>query len=229
MLGVDGSSRGPYPRRRMPRASIEVEVPPDAWMAELSTSVPDATFRVLAAFLHEGSGVGVLEVRADDPLAVLGRIGDVEAVTALDLLWSEEGAALVQFETTSPPLLRVAHEAGVPIRTPFAVVDGRVGWDLTTSHERLGRLREHLEAAGIDFRLEFVRTFEDDRSADVLTDRQREVLLAARELGYYDVPRTATLTEVADSLGIAKATASDTLHRAESHLVDWFAGKRLGE
>ena len=206
----------------MPRASVDVVVPADAWMAELSTSLPDVTFRVVSAFLHEGAGVGVLEVEADDPLAVLRRIDGVEAVARLELLWSDEGTALVQFETTSPLLLRVAHEAGVPIRTPFEVRDGRARWELTTSHDRLGELREHLDAAGIDFDLQYVRAFDGDRSAGVLTERQREVLLAAREHGYYDVPRTATLTDVAEALGVAKATASDTLHRAESHLVDAF-------
>jgi len=57
----------------------------------------------------------------------------------------------------------------------------------------------------------------------VLTDRQREVLLAARELGYYATPREATLTEVAAALDVSKSACSDVLHRAEGNLVDWFA------
>ena len=210
----------------MPRASLDVEIPADAWMSGVSTDLPDVTFRVVSAFLHEGSGVGVLEVGGDDPLAALARIEGEPAVERLEILWSDEREALVQFETSDPPLLRLAHRAGVPLRTPFEVADGRARWELTTTRERLGELRDLLDAAGVAFDLEYVREFEPDAADGVLTDRQREVLLAARELGYYDVPRTATLTEVAGALGIAKATASDTLHRAESHLVDAFVAEQ---
>lgn len=213
----------------MPRASLDVAIPTDAWMYGVSTDLPAVTFHVVSAFLHEGAGVGVLEVVGDDPLAALTRMGEEPAVTSLELLFSDERGALVQFETSDPPLLEVAHRAGVPLRTPFEVTDGRARWELTTTRERLGELRDLLAAAGVDLELEYVREFDPNDADGVLTDRQREVLLAARELGYYDVPRTATLTDVAEALGVAKATASDTLHRAESHVVDAFVvGHGLG-
>lgn len=211
----------------MPRASLDVAIPPTVWMHEVSTSLPSVTFRVVSVFLHEGRGIGVVEVVGEDPLAALREMGDYEAVTRLELLWSDEREALVQFETTDPLLLQVAHRAGVPLQTPFEIVDGRASWELTTTRDRLGRLRDQFDSLGVEYGLESVGPLEPTTPSDVLTDRQREVLLAARDLGYYDVPRRATLTAVADSLGIAKATASDTLHRAESHLVDWFAEERL--
>ena len=209
----------------MPRASLDVEIPADAWMYGVSTDLPDVTFRIVSAFLHEGAGAGVLEVVGDDPLAALARMERETAVDGLELLWSDEREALVQFETSDPLLLRLAHRAGVPLRTPFEVAGGRARWELTTTRARLGELRDLLEAAGVAFDLQYVRELESE-AAGPLTDRQREVLLTARELGYYDVPRTATLTGVAETLGIAKATASDTLHRAESHLVDAFVADR---
>jgi len=42
------------------------------------------------------------------------------------------------------------------------------------------------------------------------------------ELGYYDVPRRFTLTEVADHVGIAKSTCSETLQRVERTVVREF-------
>lgn len=212
----------------MPRASLDVRIPADTWMADVSTSVPGVTFRVVSAFLHRGTGVGVVELVGDDPLEAIRLMDDSTAVSRLELLWSQEEEALVQFETGTPLLLRLAHQAGVPVRTPFEVVDGRASWELTTTSDSLGRLRDRLEAAGVEFELASVTSFEAREASGVMTDRQLEVLLAARDLGYYDVPRSATLTDVADSLGVAKATASDTLHRAESHLVDWFDGRRPG-
>lgn len=53
-----------------------------------------------------------------------------------------------------------------------------------------------------------------------LTDRQFEAIETATRLGYYAAPREASLADVADELGIAEATASELLRRAESHLMD---------
>lgn len=53
-----------------------------------------------------------------------------------------------------------------------------------------------------------------------LTDRQFEALSAARDLGYYEVPREAPLSAVADRLGCTESTASALLRKAERALVD---------
>lgn len=211
----------------MPRARLDVAVPEGTWVFDLSKRFPEVTFRVVSVFVRGGAGVGVLEVEAADPLSVLSQVGDYDDVAELDLLWSDEGTALVQFESTTPALVLPAMRAGVPLRTPFEIRDGRTRWELTTPRGRLAELGDQLDAAGIEYDLRSVGDPAPGSPVDVLTDRQREVLLHARAVGYYDVPRTASLTEVATSLGVAKATASGILHRAESHLVDWFAGEYL--
>ena len=48
-----------------------------------------------------------------------------------------------------------------------------------------------------------------------LTARQLEAVVAAFEVGYYDVPRRAPLSDVADTLGVAESSASLLLRRAE--------------
>lgn len=52
-----------------------------------------------------------------------------------------------------------------------------------------------------------------------LTDQQREALLSAWRVGYYEVPRDAGVQAVADEMDRAVSTASDLLRRAESTLV----------
>lgn len=55
--------------------------------------------------------------------------------------------------------------------------------------------------------------------ATMLTDRQREILKLALDLGYYEVPRQTTLEELADELGIGVAAVSEGLRRAEERIV----------
>lgn len=52
-----------------------------------------------------------------------------------------------------------------------------------------------------------------------LTDRQREAVETALDLGYYDVPRTATHEDVADALDCAPSTAAEHLRKTESTVL----------
>jgi hypothetical protein len=53
-----------------------------------------------------------------------------------------------------------------------------------------------------------------------LTDRQREAIAAARDVGYYEIPREGDVEAVAAVLDCAVSTASTLLRRAEASLVD---------
>jgi hypothetical protein len=53
-----------------------------------------------------------------------------------------------------------------------------------------------------------------------LTARQREALAAARRIGYYEVPRTGSVADVAAELDCAPSTASNHLRKAEARLVE---------
>ncbi|RJT07595.1 helix-turn-helix domain-containing protein [Halococcus sp. IIIV-5B] len=52
-----------------------------------------------------------------------------------------------------------------------------------------------------------------------LTARQREALAVARRVGYYEVPRTGSVADVAAELDCASSTASNHLRKAEARLV----------
>lgn len=53
-----------------------------------------------------------------------------------------------------------------------------------------------------------------------LSDRQQAALSAAFELGYYDVPRTASQDDVATELDCAPSTAAEHLRKAEKKVVE---------
>lgn len=62
-------------------------------------------------------------------------------------------------------------------------------------------------------------TVATDGVIDRLSDRQRQAIRAAIDLGYYDSPRGATTDDVARELDCATSTAAEHLRKAESKLV----------
>ena len=65
--------------------------------------------------------------------------------------------------------------------------------------------------------------FSMENHLPTLTDRQREVFLAAHEHGYYKIPRETTTTEIAEVVGIGRRTVEHHLRRAEEKFADKLA------
>lgn len=65
-----------------------------------------------------------------------------------------------------------------------------------------------------------VRDGQPEEPGDGLTDSQHEALRVAYEMGYFDIPRTASLAEVAAELGVTQSSLSERLRRAQTHLIE---------
>jgi hypothetical protein len=211
----------------MPHAKLTIDIPEHTWISDLSTNYPEIVFQVVTSIPGNNTGIGLIRLRATDPLPVITGMQARDDVETLELLWKHDNEALIQIETSNPLPLLPVWRAGVPPKMPFDIQNGQATWEVTTSAARLSNLQSQLDEFGISFSLEYVRDIEESQADRLLTDRQQEVLSTAVESGYYRAPREATLGDVADTLGVANATCSDILHRAEGHIVDWFVEEHM--
>src|SRR6056297_1937996 len=96
-------------------------------------------------------------------------------------------------------------------------------WILTIwmpERENLIQLWEYAQQNDIDIDLLRVNEYDSLGSTDAgLTDSQREALLVAFETGYFEEPRNATLSEVAEDLDISQPAASGLLRRGIKRLI----------
>ncbi|MFB6210753.1 MAG: helix-turn-helix domain-containing protein [Halobacteriales archaeon] len=210
----------------MPHAKLHIGLPSDIWIEEISTAFPETTFRVLAALPADETGVGLLEVIAEEPMTVLERIADAEGIQSLSQLGASDGRAVIQFETTEPLLLFSVRESGIALEPPIEIRDGTATIEVTAPQDRLSALGTQLQEFGMRFDVEYIHR--EVESANLLTHRQRELVLAAVEAGYYDTPRSCSLTELAEELDSAKSTVSETLHRAEEKIIKDFVASLPG-
>jgi predicted DNA binding protein len=149
--------------------------------------------------------------------------GDVEPVFDYDAtrvyqFERETDTCLCEYvEDESYPITDVRAEAGALVVTLH--LDSRAALQdvVTTLKDRFGTVRvRYLLQDGSEA---------DDRDVvpvdrGRLTDRQREVLAAAYELGYFDSPRRANATEVAEELDIDVSTFTEHLAAAQSTLME---------
>lgn len=201
----------------MPTAKLNITLPENVWIYEASVAHPEAEFRVLAAYPATETGVGLLEITSPDLPSVVGEMDAHDDILRLDLHQASEETALVEFETNSPLLMFSVQESGIPLELPFTIKNGEASVELTAARDRLSAFTTQLEAFGMSFEVEYVREMANSES--LLTDRQQELLDTAVEEGYYDTPRRCSLTELAEKAGVAKSTASETLHRVEEKII----------
>ncbi|WP_436907312.1 helix-turn-helix domain-containing protein [Halosimplex marinum] len=133
--------------------------------------------------------------------------------------------ALVDTRPLSTSLFAAIHRArarpGLVVRKPIVYRDGEMHFRVVGESDALqAALAEGPEA--MDVRVESVGTFRGalDHPGTRLSERQREALAAAHDLGYYERPRGATHEDVAAALDCAPSTASRHLQAAEAKLVD---------
>ncbi|WP_306061796.1 helix-turn-helix domain-containing protein [Natronococcus wangiae] len=177
----------------------------------------------MSAYPAEKGLLVVLEATMADPSVVrrLFERAPEERISSSEVLHADEQTVLVQFQLPFVPSpYRALLSSGNLPQFPYVIEDGWIVCELTTSHERLSKLKDELEETGFTFEVVWVTQSVDP--TDLLTDRQRRFMTEAAERGYYDTPRECSLTDLAAALNVSKSTASVVLHRAEETIVKEF-------
>ena len=110
---------------------------------------------------------------------------------------------------------------------PIDIRDGREYWTLVTNHDRdtvQTKLAEVEAAKDAEIRVRGVtnstwRGAAQSLPTERLTKRQLEVFQLARDRGYYEYPKEASASELADHLGISTSTLHEHLHKVEATLL----------
>jgi predicted DNA binding protein len=98
-----------------------------------------------------------------------------------------------------------------------------VAWTVIAPRsDNIGRLIARLKEMGCEVEMLGLRDQEEDGP---LTYHQEKVLRTAYDLGYYDIPRTATLADLSNKLGMARSTIDVVLRRAERRLISKHIGR----
>ncbi len=168
---------------------------------------------------------------ATTPGAVDGLRSLVDEIDAWESLSVREEGERTRFElrVVQSPLLSVVASVGGYVERA-AVENGQL--QLTVHVAPSADVRQLIESieeiypeAEMVRRRQISRPGEESRHprreiVGDLTDRQREVLEIALHSGYFEWPREASGEDVAETIGIAPATFSQHLRRAQRHVFD---------
>lgn len=150
------------------------------------------------------------------------KLADFECVDRWELVAEKDDTYLYLLELTASELPESTtddHDALVG-NCETTVTDRGVLVSLVGSQEAIRDMLRNYEAAGATPDLCKLSEYEGGQSVlDALTERQREVIEMAYEMGFYEIPRRVSTEDIAEKLDIDAATVSEHLQRAERNLL----------
>ncbi|WP_227356603.1 helix-turn-helix domain-containing protein [Haladaptatus salinisoli] len=196
--------------------------PPDDVIAEYSMQHPDEEFWILSGHPTEDGLTLLVAAETANIAAFVQYFADTPKVISYEVLDVEHQGGLIEFTVPEPELHQATLSSGNLPTYPLVVRDGWAISEMITSHNRLSELKQAFEKHDLPFDITSLTQSFDPTT--LLTDKQREFVVAAITQGYYEQPRRCSLTELAESMDVSKSTASRILHRAEGKIITQFIG-----
>ena len=214
-------------RVRVTAGGREAEIHP---MYDLWANAPFVERATALQWNFTGDTLSILHYAVGDVDAFEDRVAEIPEVVDYEVARAGDDAFYVYINDATTDAL--ADVFGPITRSGLVVVppisyheDGTVTLSLFGPGAEVQTAIERLPDA-VDVRVEEVGGL-DTTAATVethLTERQREAVDVALELGYYEIPREATHEDVAAAMACAPSTAAEHLRKAESTLVSALFG-----
>lgn len=222
--------------------AIQKRVPTDESVTYLEFSLSDPAYPFVAAsqdggrvLLQEiiprergeyGEFYSVMGVSPEETLALADEHGSVDA----EVLARYQNGGLFEFVVgENCPAVFLGEHGALPRQVDSVDGEGRISAEVPTSVDAstvISRFRDAHPDAELTSKHQqpyttpmFSHRELQSGLQDQLTDRQREVLTAAHEAGYYTWPRETTGEELADELDITSPTLHEHLRAAEQKLI----------
>lgn len=209
-------------------------------MREADISVSDAMFDAVGIGelieLGEAAGIREIEELACHGTGAVVRVTvedryDEERLSALSCVdeWNyvaeTDAGHVYVVEFTAPDLPpHLADEADDLVGTCDPEVDeASVSLSLVGPQETIANTVSAYEVAGVSTELDKLGPYDGTpEPLDELTDRQREVIQTAYDMGYFEVPREVSAEAIAAELDLDQSTVVEHLQRAERNLLAQF-------
>ncbi|MXR21366.1 helix-turn-helix domain-containing protein [Halobacterium bonnevillei] len=214
---------------------------PDCWTLQVTENAPGGLFGH-GVYQVEDSVKGRFTVYADSEDELDSLIAAIDESPLTESVWHLDYRYEFDYEMPTPGNVSqsilvmyngrrsindaLVSNGFIPDKAVW-IHDGREYWTVIIEQDResiqdsLDVVREEMDA---DIEIQHITS--DNRETGgvlrrgILSERQREVFELARERGYYNWPREVSATDLAEELGVSKATTLEHLRKAEVKLFD---------
>ncbi|MCW4024847.1 MAG: helix-turn-helix domain-containing protein [Candidatus Bathyarchaeota archaeon] len=166
----------------------------------------------------------IVRVEFKDPNSKGQELLEGGLLVEAQVLEKEKKSTFIVFLRSGPSLSSVLSltdiESGF-LFPPMGVKDGKIKFSFLGNENQVKKFIEGMNTMELHYRVVLLADAEFSPTSPLnqLTEKQREVLIAAYQAGYYDIPRKISSQELAKKLGLVDSTVVEHLRKAEHRLI----------
>jgi len=104
--------------------------------------------------------------------------------------------------------------------TPSIFKKGKMVLSVIGEEEELKKFLEVIKILGDVQSISFKKAiFDEQNIISCLTEKQKEILIAAKKNGYYSYPRKINSEQLSEKVGLSKPTVVQHLRKAETRII----------
>ena len=190
---------------------LSIEIPQDKWLATFNQKYPELNFQILSNFLiGPNSGITSFQIRGKSVKQFISDFKDSLSNTASQILFEGEDIVILNVKEVDPWILNNLVKTELLVSYPVLVKEGKIRMEAITSRSKVDRFLAQLKKKDIAAKIERIGYY---YKSTLLTQRQNEIVNLAYQRGFFNIPRTVSLTKFASDLKISKSALSETLRR----------------
>lgn len=174
---------------------------------------------------EKGVKIGICDIKMKHELS-LKDLKTPDGFTILNILREDNNKytclVKIEYKSSLMKLLKLFNVENIIYDLPFIISKEKIVFAFIGENENLKRLFKIIKPLGFIKNIHFQKIeFSEYDTLSCLTERQREIIIAAKKNGYYELPRKITTEELSRKLGISKATLIEHLRKAENRIVSY--------
>ncbi len=197
---------------------LSIEIPQDKWLATFNKKYPELNFHILSNFpIGENSGITSFQIRGSSVRRFTSDFREKLADKTTQILYEGEELVILNVREVDPWILNTLVKTELLISYPVLVKEGKIRIEAITNRSKVDRFLTQLKKKDIDAKIERIGYY---YKSTLLTQRQNQVINLAYQKGYFNIPRSISLSEFAKDLNISKSALSETLRRIFKKLAN---------
>jgi predicted DNA binding protein len=190
---------------------LSIEIPQDKWLAIFNKKYPELNFQILSNFpIDTNNGITSFQIRGSSVKQFISDFKDTSSKKTSQILFEGEDIVILNVKEVDPWILNTLVKTELLVSYPVLVKEGKIKMEAITSRSKVDRFLAQLKKKGITAKIERIGYY---FKSTLLTKRQNEIVNLAYQKGFFNIPRTVSLSKFASDLNISKSALSETLRR----------------
>ncbi len=217
------------PAPRLVLATLRVRIPKGIWVGGFGAKHPDVRIEVLnRGEVAADRSVSDYWISGGPPGVWAREIAGYADVLRVDSLSELAGGCLYRITYRNPPIVNIYRELGIPLVFPTRSQAGYIYWEIAARDPEFRRILAYSRSIDPTASILALRRRPLRSHLPELTDSQQALLHRAMAEGYFAVPRSISLTDLALKLGRSKSAVSEALARIEQRILESSVRGTLG-